>query len=280
MSEKEKILVLGFGALGAALARCFGTRYEFRGIKRQPIASPPCPVYYMPIADPRLTEHLAWADHVVFCPAPSSSDTDLYRAIYLDNMLSLLSMVSEQRLTLCSLILISSTAVYPESADALIDETCEPVGDTERQAILLQTERALIDSGIPFIIFRCGGLYGTERDMYRTRLVEGRITSAALSRQYVHFIHLTDVCAAIDLAIRHNIRREIFNLVDDSDIRRVDFYRFLSSLYGIPIPEAGAPSSVLRDRRISNAKVKSQLGLTLASPRITDYLQTAMRSAS
>ena len=45
-----KILILGLGVLGRALARRRGARYEFRGIKRTPIASAPCPVVLMSIA--------------------------------------------------------------------------------------------------------------------------------------------------------------------------------------------------------------------------------------
>ena len=274
-----KILILGFGALGRALARRHGSRYEFRGIKRTPLASAPCPVVLMPIADAGIVEHLRWADHVVFCPAASSSDLDVYRATYLDNMASIVARIREHGITPRSVILISSTGVYPESGDASIDETRDLMVETERQGVLVQTEHALIDSGAPYVIFRCGGLYGERRDAFRARLAEGRITTAMLSRQFVHFIHINDVCDAIDLVIRRGIVGEIFNLVDDSPIRRVEFYRFLSSLYGIPLPDVGPAPDVVRDRVISNAKAKSRLGLTLSSPRITDYLR-ASASAS
>jgi nucleoside-diphosphate-sugar epimerase len=93
-----------------------------------------------------------------------------------------------------------------------------------------------------------------------------------LTSQYVHFIHLHDVCDAIDLAIRRNLTAAIFNLVDDSMIRRSDFYRFLSTLYGLPILDRGPAPETGHDRLISNAKAKRSLGLTLSSPRITDYL--------
>ena len=36
----------------------------------------------MPIADAGLVPHLAWADHIVFCPAASSSNLDVYRETY------------------------------------------------------------------------------------------------------------------------------------------------------------------------------------------------------
>lgn len=276
----QKILILGFGALGSALARRHGERYEFRGIKRTPIASAPCPVVLMSISDAEIDEHLAWADHIVFCPAASSSDLETYRATYLDNMVSITARMAERRIKPRSVILISSTGVYPESMEEFVDETHEPVVETERQEILLQTERVLIDSGLPYVIFRCGGLYGEGRGNFRGRLADGVMTSAMLSRRFVHFIHVNDVCDAIDLAISRNVTGEIFNLVDDSQIRRADFYRFLSSLYGLPIPNEGPPPEIVRDRLISNAKAKSQLGLTLSSPRITDYLQKETASPS
>src|SRR3990167_934477 len=145
-----KILILGFGALGSALARRHGKHYECVGIKRTMVSSAPCPVILMPIADAGIVGHLRWADHVVFCPAASSSDLDAYRATYLDNMVSIVARMRDYGITPRSVILISSTGVYPESMEEFIDETQKPVVETERQEILLHTERALIDSGLPY----------------------------------------------------------------------------------------------------------------------------------
>ncbi len=278
-APKTRVLILGFGKLGEALARRHGSRYEFRGVKRTAAESPPCRVYLMSLDDPRLIEHMAWADHLVYCPGAPSSDSTAYRATYLDNMTAVTSRLIDRRVTPRSIILISSTGVYPESADESIDETYEPAIESERQEILLHTEHALIDSGLPYVIFRCGGLYGEGRDNFRSRLADGLITSAMLTRQFVHFIHIHDVCDAIDLAIRRNLTADIFNLVDDSLIRRVDLYRFVSTLYGLPIPDRGPAPAVAHDRVISNAKAKTRLGLTLTSPSITDYLQAAAERA-
>jgi nucleoside-diphosphate-sugar epimerase len=209
---------------------------------------------------------------LIFCPAASSSDLATYRATYLDNMATVTSRLIEARITPRSIILVSSTGVYPESVVEPIDERYEPAIESDRQEVLLRTEHALIDSGLPYVILRCGGLYGEGRDNFRSRLAEGLITSAMLTRQFVHFIHIDDVCDAIDLSIRRNLTAEVFNLVDDSRIRRIDFYRFLRDLYGLPIPDRGPAPMVAHDRVISNAKAKSRLGLTLTSPNITEYL--------
>ncbi|MFZ5877156.1 MAG: NAD-dependent epimerase/dehydratase family protein [Nitrospirota bacterium] len=267
-----RVLILGFGKLGDALVRRHADRYDFRGVKRAPIEAPPCPMSYLPIDDDRITEHLAWADHVVFCPAAPASDDGAYRATYLDNMAALTRRLIERRITPRSVILISSTGVYPESVDEPIDEDYQPVVESDRQNILLQTEHALIQSDLPYVIFRCAGLYGGGHDAFRERLADGRINSTMLTNQYVHFIHLHDVCDAVDLAIRRNLTAQIYNLVDDSMIRRADFYRFLSTLYGLPILDRGSARATGQNRLITNAKAKTHLGLTLSSPRITDYL--------
>lgn len=269
---------MGFGKLGDALVRRHGEHYDFRGVKRGAVESAPCPVYPIALDDPRLMEHMTWADHLIFCPAAASSDIQAYRSTYLDNIATVTSRLVERRVTPRSIVLISSTGVYPESADEAIDEGYRPVIESERQAILLQTEHALIDSGLPYVIFRCGGLYGEGRDNFRSRLADGLITSAMLTTQFVHFVHVHDVCDAIDLAIRRNLVADVFNLVDDSRIRRIEFYRFVSALYGLPIPDRGPAPTVAHDRVITNEKAKTRLGLRLTSPRITDYLQTAGRA--
>ncbi|HET8760162.1 MAG TPA: hypothetical protein VFN94_03790, partial [Nitrospiria bacterium] len=148
-TPKIRVLILGFGRLGDALVRRHASRYEFRGIKRTPVEAAPCPVFLMPLDDDRINDHLAWADHVLFCPAAPSSDAAAYRATYLDNMVALTRRLRENRLAPRSTILISSTGVYPESVDQPIDEGYEPVIESERQDILLQTEHALIESGVP-----------------------------------------------------------------------------------------------------------------------------------
>jgi nucleoside-diphosphate-sugar epimerase len=265
-------VILGFGRLGDAFARRYGNRYQLRGIRRRTARSASCPVYSLALDSPGIGEHLAWADHVIFCPSAPSSDLVEYRATYLDNMASVTGRLIDARMTPRSIVLISSTGVYPESADEPIDEDFEPTIESERQEILLQTEHALIESGLPYVILRCGGLYGEGRDNFKSRLSDGLIHSAMLTRQYVHFIHVQDVCDAIDLAIRRNLTAEVFNLVDDSRIRRIDFYRFIADLYGLPIPDRGPAPDVTRDRVISNAKAKSRLGLALSSPDITTYL--------
>jgi nucleoside-diphosphate-sugar epimerase len=271
---KKRILILGFGALGQTLVRYHADRYEFRGIKRSKIGNPPCSLFYQPIRSPELVDHLRWADHVVFCPAPAGDDAGLYRDVYLENMGFLVAQIQEKEIPTRSVLLIGSTGIYPNSEGPVWTEESPIHAETPRQEVLLQTEQGLIQSGIPYVIFRCGGLYGEGKGNFRERLAQGKITTAMMTRQYVHFIHLKDVCAAIDLAMEKGITGEVYNAVDDSEIRRVDFYRFLGKVFKIAIADGGPPRDDLPDRRISNAKIKTRLGLKFTYPKITGFLRS------
>ncbi len=99
-----------------------------------------------------------------------------------------------------------------------------------------------------------------------------------MTNQYVHFIHLRDVCEAVHQVISKGIVGEIYNVLDDSNIRRKDFYQFLSDLYHIPVKDEGAPIEALPDRKISNQKLKTQLGISFKYPKITDFLRTVEKA--
>jgi len=61
-------------------------------------------------------------------------------------------------------MLIGSTGVYPRSTGGVWSENRPVSVETPRQEVLLLTERVLIVSGLPYVILRCGGLYGEGRD--------------------------------------------------------------------------------------------------------------------
>lgn len=280
MGIKRNILVLGFGDLGQALVKYHGLQYQFRGVKRSWIEAAPCPLYYHPIQSPQLDDHLAWADHIVFSPAPSGDEEQLYQEVYLKNMQFLIDRLKDTDCSIRSMILIGSTGIYPQAGDEPWTESSPIHPETLRQETLGMTEKNLVESGFPYVIFRCAGLYGENKGRFKERLSQGRITTAMLTQQYVHFIHLRDVCGAIHTVVKDNIVNEIYNVLDDSHIRRKAFYSFLGELFNLPIAEGGPPQEALAERCISNQKIKTQLGFSFHYPKITDYLRATVELGS
>jgi len=272
-NHKQKILILGFGDLGHALVKYLGSHYQFRGVKRSRIDGAPCSLFFHSIQSPDLDEHLDWADHIVFCPAPSADDEKRYREVYFENMKFLVSLIQENSFPIQSIVMIGSTGIYPQTGDRPWVEDAPLHVDSPRQEILLSTEKILAESELPYVILRCAGLYGEGKGKFKERLSQGRITTAMMTSQYVHFIHLRDLCETVHQVISKGLVGELFNVLDDSNIRRKDFYQFLSDLFRLPVSDAGDPPNGLPDRRILNQKLKSCLEFSFFSPKITDFLR-------
>jgi nucleoside-diphosphate-sugar epimerase len=281
----QRVLILGYGRLGQAFCRLYHAAYTIRGIKRTPL--PPssdtsCDVVYSPIQDEALQPHLAWADVVIFCPASGrngggrdgAQDTARYRETYLGNMQYVTALMEKAAIRPgrpSVVILVGSTGVYPRSTGGIWSEERPIPVETLRQEVLLLTEQTLIHSGLPFVILRCGGLYGAGRD---NRLGIGRRTelrSTDLTEEVFSLVHQDDVCDIIDRVIAGGVTNEVFNVRDDSALTRKTLWTLIAGGAGLPIVECG-PAPVSTWRVIPNDKVKDRLAYRFDRPPITDYL--------
>jgi nucleoside-diphosphate-sugar epimerase len=281
----RRVLVLGYGRLGRAFCRLYHSAYQIRGVKRTPLAptaGAPCEVVCLPIRDAALRPHLEWADVVLFCPASGRSgggreteqDAVHYRETYLGNMESVTARLQEAGIRPSVIILVGSTGVYPRSMGGVwSEERLIPV-DTPRQQVLLQTEQALIRSGLPFVILRCGGLYGEERDPLA--LIGRRTEPSGIERteEPLTLVHQDDVCGVIDRVIETGVTGEIFNVRDDSLFTRRMLQAFVAARADEPVADrAPAPPPRLpSDRLIPNDKLKRRLTYRFSRPPITAYL--------
>ncbi|MEW6325816.1 MAG: hypothetical protein AB1515_10575 [Nitrospirota bacterium] len=271
-----RVLILGYGRLGRAFCRRYHDAYQIRGIKRTASPVSPCESVLMPIQSEALRPHLAWADVIIFCPSSGSrgntgrgdeSGVADYRETYLGNMQFVLARLDGRPVRV---ILIGSTGVYPRQSGSW-DEARPIVMDNDRQRVLWETEQALARSGAPYVILRCGGLYGEERDNFgwvrrRTELVSSELTDEPLA-----LVHQDDVCGVIDAVIRRGAVNDIFNVRDDSALSRKRLFGRIAARAGIPIAHDGAPAAT--DRSIPNDKVKRRLGYRFSAQSILDYLE-------
>jgi nucleoside-diphosphate-sugar epimerase len=287
----KRVLILGYGRLGRAFCRLYHAAYTIRGIKRTPLPpanDAPCEVVCTPIHDDALQPHLAWADVVIFCPASGreggrdgEQDAARYRDTYLGNMEFVTALMRKAAIRPSLVVLIGSTGVYPRSTGGVWSEDRPVPVETPRQEVLLLTERVLIVSGLPYVILRCGGLYGEGRD---TLLWIGRrkeLPSSELTDEVLSLVHQDDVCGVIDRVMKRGVKNEIFNVRDDSALTRKTLYTLIAARAGVPILDRGPapPASSAPDdqfgrvgRLIPNEKLKSQLSYRFKRPPITDSL--------
>lgn len=169
-------------------------------------------------------------------------------------------------------VLISSTGVYGQDDGSWIDEAtpAEPAG--ERQQLLVEGERLVLDAaarGFPGVVLRLGGLYGPDRSpvqwcrdpAWRARL--GRSSREA----YMNWVHVDDAADATVLAATRGRTGEIYLIVDDEPATRGDFYRRACEQGGSP--PLDLPSDPARlAKRCSNRKAREQLSF---APRYPTY---------
>jgi nucleoside-diphosphate-sugar epimerase len=273
----KKVLILGYGALGRAFHRLYGSHYAILGVRRTPAADEPCPLAILPIQSDALRPHLEWADVILFCPSSGGGDIEHYRDTYLGNMAHLVRRIRENPLSVQQIIAVGSTGVYPKNREGVWTEDDPVPVETPRQEVLRATETALMESGLPWAILRCGGLYGPGRNGFSRILRKKELRTSELSGQPIALIHQDDVCGVIDTVIAEKAQGEIYNAVDDSHLRRSDLERMVAEIAGIPIVDDGPPPPE-PERIILNTKLKASLGYRFRYSLTPDVLKDCLAS--
>ncbi|HEX4857974.1 MAG TPA: SDR family oxidoreductase [Usitatibacteraceae bacterium] len=184
-------------------------------------------------------------------------------------------------------VYVSTTGVYGDRAGAWVDEntTTRPGnpraqrrGDAERQ--LLRWGRA---TGEPVAILRSPGIYSAERlpvERLRRALPVLRAQDDVVSNR----IHADDLANVAILAARHARRGRVFNVVDDEPLPMAEYFDRVADAAGLPRPpridrqraqrEIGPMmlSFMSESRRIRNDRMKRELRVRLAYPRVEDFL--------
>lgn len=276
---KVRVLILGFGRLGRAFSRAFGDRYEIRGIRRNPSSDEPVPVEALSIQSGALLPVLRWAETVIFCPSSGGGDPDHYRDTYIGNIRSVMGQIQDHAIPIRRFMLIGSTGVYPNMQGGIWTEDRDIRAESPRQEILLQTESILIRSGMAYGILRCGGIYGGERANFSRIFRKEKMLTSEMSDSFLSLVHEADICGVMDRLMAGGPGKEIFNVVDDSNLRRRELYTWIAERAGIPIVDDGPPPPAAA-RVISNAKLKTLLGYHFQFPSVTRFLETRQPSNS
>ncbi|WP_244848058.1 NAD-dependent epimerase/dehydratase family protein [Caballeronia sp. SL2Y3] len=183
----------------------------------------------------------------------------------------------------------STTGVYGDCGGALIDETRPARPDNERARRRVSAEQQLrrvgARSGWRVSIVRIPGIYA------ENRLPLARIERAmpALTERddvYTNHIHADDLAAILVRALGRGRPQRVVNASDDTNLRMADYFDRVADAYGLPrVPritreEAEARlepvtlSFMRESRRLSNARMKRELGYALRHPTVDDFLRS------
>ncbi len=188
-------------------------------------------------------------------------------------------------------VYISTTGVYGDCRGAWVDETwpARPgVDRSHRRWDAEQTVRRWAEaSGGELVILRVAGIYGPGR-LPLERLRQGVPMVRAQESPYSNRIHVDDLVSACALAMERGRPGAIYNACDDSPSTMTDYFLAIADAAGLPRPpliplaEAGGQVSaamlsyLTESRRLSNRKLREELGLELRYPSLAQGLPSCL----
>jgi len=278
-----RLFILGFGYSARHFVRRFGGAFShIAGTVRDPAKRDDLAgIEVHPFSGSRpareTVERICDAD-VLLVSVPPGSGGDPAIAAFADVLAA-----GRQR----KIIYLSTIGVYGDHAGSWVDESTPPQAALDRTRMRLAAEQAWTDVGRGDVaILRLAGIYGPGRNALVT-LRTGTARRIIKPGQVFNRIHTDDIASAIMAAVHHQ-GSGTWNVCDDEPAPPQDVIAYAAELMGVaPPPEeafgtaemsAMARSFYASSARVSNAKLKRELGVTLAHPTYRHGLDALWRA--
>lgn len=182
---------------------------------------------------------------------------------------------------------LSTTGVYGDTQGAWVDETSPLKTQSVRSHHRVNAESTFLQSPLPTHIFRLPGIYGPGRSIL-DRLRAGTARHILKPGHVFSRIHVEDIVQTLWRSMQQPQPKSIYNVADDLPSEPSTLILKGAELLGITPPTAVAYDAAQLSpmaqsfwqecRRVSNLKIKSELGVNLLYPSYREGLQ-AIRAA-
>ncbi len=225
--------------------------------------------------DPRIADDLAETD-ALLVSAPPGEEGDPVLARYK-------AAIRASRIGWIGYL--STIGVYGDQGGAWIDETTPAAPRSARSRIRLDAEAAWLklgaETGKAVQVFRLSGIYGPGRNPI-VKLREGRSQRIVKAGQVFNRIHVDDIATTLLASIDRPRAGAIYNVTDDEPAAPQTVTEHAAALAGLPLPpeidfETADLSPMARsfygeNKRVRNALIREELGVTLAYPTYREGL--------
>lgn len=181
---------------------------------------------------------------------------------------------------------LSTTGVYGNREGAWTDETTPVNPSTDQSHLRVAAEQAWLDWGvknnIPVQIFRLSGIYGLGRSSIDA-VRQGTARRIIKPEQVFNRIHVDDIAATLWASLQHPRASGIYNVSDDEPAPPQDVVTYAAKLMNTSLPKEipfdkaelspMARSFYSENKRISNQRIKTELGVHLNYPTYREGLQ-------
>lgn len=171
---------------------------------------------------------------------------------------------------------LSTTGVYGDHDGAWVDEDTPLTPATKRGQARVMAEAAWrAIPGLPLHIFRLAGIYGPGRGPF-SKVRNGTARRIIKEGQVFSRTHVSDIAQVLAASIAKPNPGAIYNVCDDDPAPPQDVIAHAAELLGVPVPEAVAfedadlspmaRSFYAESKKVSNARIKKELGVNLRYP--------------
>ena len=186
---------------------------------------------------------------------------------------------------------LSTTSVYGDKKGNWVTEDSLLEPNIERSIFRIQAEDSWIRMGeselIKTMIFRLAGIYGPGRNLIDRFRKNEKVYIVDKPGHLFNRIHVKDIVGAIEVAMTSDTKARIFNLSDDLPATQLDVAQFAANLLEIDCPQTVSVDSELlsemaksffqEEKKVSNLKLKKELGYKLSFPSFKDGLREIYR---
>ncbi len=186
---------------------------------------------------------------------------------------------------------LSSNGVYGDHGGAWVDEDSNlaPTNDRAKRRIHAEADWAGLGVAwsLPLIIFRLPGIYGPGRSALDT-VRDGKARRIVKEGQVFNRMHVDDIAATLAASMANPRAHDLYNLADDEPSPPQDVIDYACKLLKVepppltPLENAElsemAQSFYHDNKRVSNARMKKTLGVTLNYPTYREGLDALLKA--
>ena len=183
---------------------------------------------------------------------------------------------------------LSTTGVYGDHNGGWVDESAALTPATKRGQLRVEAEaqwQAIPD--LPLHIFRLAGIYGPGRGPF-SKVRNGTARRIIKEGQVFSRTHVEDIAQILHASIKKPNPGAAYNVCDDDPAPPQDVIAYAAKLLGLPIPEAidfdkaemspMARSFYAESKKVSNKRIKEELGVDLIYPNYRAGLQALLKA--
>lgn len=188
----------------------------------------------------------------------------------------------------------STTGVYGDCDGGWVDERAglHPTGPRGRARVAAETAWLdLVHVGLPVHVFRLAGIYGPGRSAL-DQVRAGTARRIVKPGQVFSRIHVDDIAAVLEASMAQPNPGAVYNVCDDEPAPPQDVIAYAAALLGVPAPPDQPFSEAVKtmsemarsfyddNKRVSNRRIKDELGVTLAYPDYRSGLKALLTAES